>query len=129
MELYVEDLQATVEFWGWFLERLGYRDYQQWDGGRSWRLADTYLVFVEAPESHADRSFHRRAPGLNHLAFHAGSREQVDALTREFRARGRPILYEDQHPYAGGESHYAVYFEDPNRLKVEVVAPGTRGSD
>ncbi len=27
------------------------------------------------------------------------------------------------HPYAGGDDHYAVYFEDPERIKVELVAP------
>jgi hypothetical protein len=26
-------------------------------------------------------------------------------------------------PFAGGASHYAVFFEDPDRIKVEVVAP------
>jgi hypothetical protein len=33
----------------------------------------------------------------------------------------RSMVYE--HPYAGGTDHYAVYFEDPDRIKVEVVAP------
>ena len=33
------------------------------------------------------------------------------------------ILYEDKHPYAGGEDYYAVFFEDPDRIKVELVAP------
>jgi hypothetical protein len=32
------------------------------------------------------------------------------------------ILYEDRHPYAGGPDHYAVFFEDPMRMKAEVVA-------
>ncbi|OMG00455.1 hypothetical protein [Paenibacillus sp. FSL R7-0337] len=48
-------------------------------------------------------SYHRSQIGLNHLAFHANSREQVDELTRLVRSKGMNILYEDKHPFAGGE--------------------------
>ncbi|MFW5781866.1 MAG: hypothetical protein ACOCWO_01085 [Candidatus Muiribacteriaceae bacterium] len=27
-----------------------------------------------------------------------------------------------RYPYAGGKGYYALYFEDPMRMKVEVVA-------
>lgn len=102
---------------------LGYAEHQRWVGGRSWKLGPTYLVVVRADEDHRDGSYHRCQPGLNHLAFHAASREHVDELTEKLRARGRPILYEDDHPYAGGEDHYAVFFECPERIKVEYGAP------
>jgi hypothetical protein len=36
---------------------------------------------------------------------------------------GVTIIYADKHPFAGGEDHYAVYFEDPDRLKVKLAAP------
>ena len=123
VELYASDLAESVEFWEWFLGELGYEAYQRWDAGRSWKLGPTYLVVVQADEEYLDEPFHRCQPGLNHLAFHAASREHVDELTEELRARGRPILYEDDHPHAGGSDYYAVYFECPERLKVEVVAP------
>ncbi|WP_377435808.1 VOC family protein [Peribacillus sp. YIM B13477] len=61
--------------------------------------------------------------GLNHLAFHATSRQQVDEIARKLRGRGVTILYADKHPFAGGNDHYAVYFEDPDWMKVELVAP------
>ena len=41
----------------------------------------------------------------------AGIRERDDAT----------LLYEDRHPYAGG--YYALYCEDPEGIKVEVVGP------
>ncbi len=67
-------------------------------------------------------SYHRKHIGLNHLAFHAESIVQVDAITKQLHQKGIPILYPDMHPYAGGINHYAVYFEDPDRIKVEIVA-------
>ncbi len=118
VELYVRDLERSAGFWGWLLPWLGYAPYQEWDEGVSWKLGATYLVLVQAPEGAADLD--RRAVGLNHLAFHA-SRDEVDELTDLLRDRGVRVLYEDRHPYAGGPDHYAVFFEDPDGLKVEVV--------
>ncbi|MGV3489211.1 MAG: VOC family protein [Tuberibacillus sp.] len=123
VEFYVSDLTRSEAFWRWLLERFGYKEYQRWDQGISWKLDDTYLVFVQADKDFMDIPFHRRRVGLNHLAFYAESRMDVDHLTEQLRKRGVRILYEDRHPFAGGPDHYAVYFEDPDRIKVEVVAP------
>lgn len=123
IEINVSNLKASVEFWEWFLEELGYMSFQNWEGGQSWRLRDTYLVFVQTEERFLDASYHRSQVGLNHLAFYGKSREHVDEITKELKARGITILYSSKHPFAGGENHYAVFFEDPDRIKVELVAP------
>lgn len=122
VELYVRDLESSRRFWSWLLERLGYALYQEWDAGFSYLLGETYIVFVQAEERFLDIPYHRCRAGLNHLAFHAGSREFVDGITEELRSRGTNILYENRHPYAGGEDYYAVFFEDPDRMKVEITA-------
>src|SRR3989344_3252760 len=107
IEIYVSDLNRSVEFWGWFLTKIGYEPYQTWDKGRSWKLGDSYIVFVQAEKDFLDISYHRKRVGLNHLAFRATSREQVDEITAELKQRGVTILYSDKHPYAGGKDHYA----------------------
>lgn len=122
LELYVSDLERSVDHWTWILGWLGYGPYQEWDEGVSFRADGTYLAFVQAPEGAA--GLDRRAVGLNHIAFRVGSTAEVDELTAELRERGVRILYEDRHPHAGGPDHYAVFFEDPDGLKVEVVATG-----
>lgn len=119
LELYVADLERSLGFWGYLLGRLGYEPYQEWDDGMSWRLGPTYLVFVQAPE---ETEFDRRRPGLNHLAFHVDTANEVEELVGALRDRGTRLLYEDRHPYAGGEDHYAAFVEDPDGLKVELVA-------
>lgn len=123
VELNVSDLDKAEEFWGWFLGKLGYERYQKWDQGLSYRQGKTYIVFVQTETKYMDVPYHRSRVGLNHVAFHAESREHVDQMTAELRERGTTILYLDRHPYAGGEEHYAVFFEDPDRIKVELVAP------
>lgn len=123
IELYVSNLKRTTTFWGWFLKELGYTSFQKWEGGQSWKLDETYIVFVQTEEEFLDVPYHRRRVGLNHLAFYADSRQQVDDMTNKLKEKGIAILYQKKHPFAGGENHYAVYFEDPDRIKVELVAP------
>ena len=121
VEIYVSDLKKSSDFWGWFLGKLGYSKYQQWPEGVSWKLENTYIVFVQTREKYLDTPYHRCRTGLNHLAFHAESKEQIDEITSELKLKGVKILYEDEHPYAGGKNYYAVYFEDPDRIKVELA--------
>ncbi|MCA1063810.1 VOC family protein [Rossellomorea sp. AcN35-11] len=123
VEIYVSDLERSASFWSWFLKDLGYDLFQEWEQGQSYKLGETYVVFVQTEEKHLDVPYHRCRTGLNHLAFHASSRKRVDEMTEKLKEKGMNILYEDQHPYAGGEDYYAVFFEDPDRIKVEFVAP------
>ena len=123
VEINVTDLQRTIKFWNWFLKEIGYEVHQKWDMGISWKYQSTYLVFVQADKKYIEAGYHRSRVGLNHLAFHAVSREQVDWFTDKLKEKNIPILYQDRHPFAGGNGHYAVFFEDPDRIKVELVAP------
>ena len=123
VEVYVSDLGRSAAFWGPLLAGLGWSPYQEWPGGRSWRLGPTYLVLVQAPGDTLSHGFDRRRVGLNHLAFHAASPGEVASLTGDLRRRGVRVLYEDRHPFAGGAGHCAVFFEDPDGIKVEVAAP------
>jgi catechol 2,3-dioxygenase-like lactoylglutathione lyase family enzyme len=122
VELYVSNLEKSFEFWSWLLTELGYEQYQKWDLGISWKYQETYLVFVQAEQRFLDVPYHRCRVGLNHLAFHARSREHVDELTESLIKKEISILYKEKHPYAGGPEYYAVFFEDPDRIKVELVA-------
>lgn len=121
-EIYVSHLERSTRFWHWLLtEKFSYTVYQQWDSGINFKYRDTYLVFVQTEEQYNHTAYHRKHTGLNHLAFHASSREFIDQITDELRTRNIPLLYADKHPYAGGDDYYAVFFEDPDRIKVEIT--------
>ena len=122
IEIYVSSLERSIYFWSWFLTKLGYREYQNWKLGRSYKKDNTYLVFVQTNEKYLDIPYHRCQTGLNHLAFHASSKEMVEQITKELREKGIKILYEDK-PSNAGANNCSVYFEDPDRIKVELVAP------
>jgi catechol 2,3-dioxygenase-like lactoylglutathione lyase family enzyme len=122
IEVYVSDLARSLAFWEWFLGELGYKEYQVWDEGRSFKLGETYIVFVQTEERFLDIEYHRCRTGLNHLAFFADSPQDVDNMTEKLKAKNINILYEDRHPYASGEDSYSVFFEDPDRIKVEFTS-------
>ena len=120
VELYVSDLERSLGFWGWFLDALGYERYERWEVGESWKHDETYIVFVQVSDEFREPRYDRRRVGLNHLAFHVRARADVDRLADEVAARGLPLLYTDRYP---ADDYYAIYFEDPDGIKVEVVAP------
>ena len=104
-------------------EPTGYEPFQDWDKGRSWRLAGTYIVVEQSPAMTSD-GHDRLRPGLNHLAFHAGGRADVDAITAAAPAHGWTLLFQDRHPHAGGPEHYAAYLANSDAFEAELVAGG-----
>ena len=121
VELWVPDLDRAVAQWGWLLTELGYRTFQDWPGGRSWRLADGYIVVEQSPDLRTGEH-DRKRPGLNHLAFHAGDRDRVDSLTVAATEHGWALLFADRHPRAGGPGTYAAYLANTDGYEVELVA-------
>jgi len=121
VELWVPYLHQAAADWGWLLSELGYAPFQDWANGRSWRHGTTYFVIEQSPELAAGE--HQRCrPGLNHLAFHAGTRDRVDQLTRMAPMHGWSLMFAHQHPHAGGPDHYAAYLENIDGYEVELVA-------
>ncbi|MGI5457742.1 VOC family protein [Streptomyces sp. CA-249302] len=125
VELWVPDLGRAVGEWGWLLGRLGWVPYQEWGRGRSWRAGDTYLV-VEESSAMSGTAHDRTRPGLNHLAFHAGSRSDVDSLAQDAPAHGWQPLFAERYPYAGGPDHYAAYLANSDGFEIELVAREAR---
>ena len=125
VELYVRDVERSRAFWTPFMALLGYAE-DRWSQGVNYRLgeADPYVSLVQVPPEHLGEGYHRRRVGLNHLAFRARSRAHVDQVRAWLLAGHHPLLYDDRYPFATAPGYYAVFCEDPDRMKLEVVAPG-----
>ncbi len=121
VELWVPDLARATAEWGWLLGELGYAVFQDWPQGRSFRLGATYIVVEQSPAM-TSAAHDRTAPGLNHLAFHAGDRGRVDALSGQAAAHGWTPLFADRYPHAGGPAHYAAYLASTDGYEVELIA-------
>lgn len=123
VEIYVSDLKQTAEFWGWLLEELGYTPWEGWQRGISWKQGDMAIVFVQVDPKYQDVPYHRRHVGLNHLAFRVPTREHLDHVIDRLRAHSVPLLYADKESEGKDSDKDAIYFEDPDRIKVEIFVP------
>ncbi|BBD37647.1 hypothetical protein Amn_25270 [Aminobacter sp. Y103A] len=124
VEIYVSNLERSHAFWTSLLAQIGYEETGRWNDGFTLAHGNhAYLTFVQVAEKHAHRPYHRSGVGLNHLAFRVEDRTTVDRLRQVCRDNGIPCLYDERYPFAnGGSDYYALFIEDPDRIKVEFVA-------
>ena len=124
VEIYVSDLDSSRAFWSGILARIGYAVGDSWDDGFTLESdGGPYLTFVQREDRYASLEYHRCTAGLNHLAFEVRGRAAVDALREYCADNGTPELYAEKYPFAnGGTDYYALFVEDPDRIKVEFVA-------
>ena len=123
LQLNVRDAGVSLPFYRALLGYLDYRvTYETADVlGMSNGTTDFWLS--AAPAERRRHAPHRKNPGLNHVALRVAARADVDRFHEEFlRARGLPALYGGPREYPEYRpGYYAVFFEDPDRLKLEVV--------
>lgn len=123
IEIYVSNLTNSKKFWNWLLvKHLGYKVYQSWSNGISYSInSNYYIVFVQTSEDKLTPSYNRTHVGLNHLAFSISDIQTLKQIRSELQLKGYTELYADKYPHAGGNDNYTLYFEDPDRIKVELV--------
>jgi glyoxylase I family protein len=133
LDLTVADLPRSVDFYDRVLRRLGYRRLDDVGAGAPcWSVSDpsggsfTIALKPALPENRTT-AHDRYAPGLHHLAFHADSRKDVDEFHRFLRGIGATVL-DPPAEYGYTPGYYAVFFTDPDGIKLEVVfEPELRG--
>jgi glyoxylase I family protein len=111
-----------VPFYDRILRFLGYRlserrdDYAEWEGPCGW------FILRPARSHSSDRPHDRYVPGLHHLAFSAESRDQIDAFHRDvLLPMGATVLDPPQIWPQYSEGYYAVFFLDPDGIKLELA--------
>jgi catechol 2,3-dioxygenase-like lactoylglutathione lyase family enzyme len=124
VEVWVAYHAAALPSWSWLLSGLGFACTSTWPDGSRWDLDATYVVLESGPDVRPT-PHDRLRPGLNHLAFWAGSPADVDRLVRDAGAHGWTPLFAEQYPHAGGPDHYAAYLENHDGFEVELVARRT----
>lgn len=76
---------------------------------------------MRAEGPNAARAHDRYSPGLHHIAWTAQSRADVDALHALLLEIGATVLDAPAEYPRYGEGYYAVFFADPDGLKLEYV--------
>jgi glyoxylase I family protein len=123
IDLTARDLARSAAFYEEVLAFLGYRRSRRDDTGVDWDLRDAgHLVCsVGLKPARSDRDHDRYSAGLHHLAWHAASRDDVDRLHALLVRVGACILDAPAEYPAYGAGYYALFFADPDGLKLEFV--------
>jgi glyoxylase I family protein len=124
--LTVSDLERSAAFYDRVFEFIGFKRVEvpestqhamktrlkAWVGpGYSISIRPSKGVFALGPHD-------RNAPGLNHIAFTAEDRSDVDKMYELLKQMGATVLDAPaEYPYSPG--YFAVYFTDPDGLKFE----------
>ena len=113
----------NLRFWK---ELLTFLEFSIMDEGEHLHATSdgNYLCFTITEQKYKQDGFHRKRTGLNHVALQVSSAEEVDVFVSKFlEPKGITPLYggaAKAYPeYAPG--YYAVFFEDLDRIKVEVA--------
>jgi len=120
IELNVSNYLKSIRFYDRILPILGWsrlsctREFTSFSDGVS------KIILSPVADNHSSPAFHRKRVGLNHLALKASSRAEVDAFYRDVLLPNQiPTLYSEGA--TGDDEYYALYFEDPDRVKIELV--------
>ncbi len=120
VDLTANDLARSIAFYEKVLGALGFSrvdhpSYVAWSNGRmNVGLREAAADVREAP--------HRRdRAGLHHLALRCRDRAHVDALHDFLREEGIEVLDAPAEYPEYGRDYYAVFFADPDGLKLELV--------
>jgi catechol 2,3-dioxygenase-like lactoylglutathione lyase family enzyme len=124
VDVVVTSLERSLPFYRGLLEPLGVEYDHEVRGERGETIhylgGKRLMGAIGVRERQADSDFDRYRVGLHHICFSADSREQVDERAAWLREQGAEIESgPEEYDYADG--YYAVFFYDPDGLKLEIV--------
>ena len=127
LQINVGDAATAIPFYRALFAYLEYRVIVEAHDMIGVSNGTTDFWMIATPQDRRDARFHRKNSGLNHLCFGVRERADVDRFAAEFLTpRSIPVLYDSPRDYPEYRpGYYAVFFEDPDRLKIEVAhVPG-----
>jgi glyoxylase I family protein len=127
VDLVVSSIERSLPFYSELLGPLGFHTVSEVEGERGetiWYLGGPGSAIGLREAQTGSPPYDRYRVGLHHVAFEAGSRAVVDECAAWLRAREVELESEPQE-YTYIPGYYAVFFYDPDGLKLEVVhVPG-----
>jgi len=126
IDLTVRDPVASRGFYQAVLGFMGYEFVDDYEYGFDMDLRvdgrfEGSIGVLRARGENAERAHDRYTPGLHHIAWNAESRDDVDALYAILQSLSATILDPPADYPRYGPGYYAVFFTDPDGLKLEYV--------
>jgi glyoxylase I family protein len=128
VDLVVSSILRSLPFYRELLEPLGWHRVGEVEGERGetiWYISGPgSSLGLRQAQTPSEEPFDRYRVGVHHVAFEAASRHDVDERADWLRGRGISIESgPEEYWYIPG--YYAVFFYDPDGIKLEIVhVPG-----
>ena len=123
IQINVSNAKISLPFYKDFFHYFDYKiiDESEEHIGVSNGTTDFWIIQTES--NHLDKKYHRKATGINHISFKVSTKEEVDKFTKEFLTKkGIEPLYNTPKEFPEyHENYYAVFFEDPDKIKIEIT--------
>ena len=123
VQIYVSNCKVSFLFYKKLLTYLGYTVVHEDATHLGMRNGSTDIWFKEVSKEHKIPKYHRKKVGVNHLAFKVFKKSDVNKFNKEFLVLNKiKSLYNTPKNFPEyTNKYYAVFFEDPDRIKLEVV--------
>jgi len=117
--LSVGDFARSKAFYDKLLKFLGFKLKHEYGDMAGWSNGKT-LFWIAAADAQGRKHKYRKGDiGFHHYAFELASRKAVDDLGTFLEKNGMTVLDPPGEYY--GDSYYAVYFADPDGMKLEAM--------
>ncbi len=120
IDINVSKYAESIRFYDMILIPLGWRRLTCQKNHTTYTDGKMKICLCPTEEKFVASGFHRKRTGLNHLAFYADSKKAVDDFYNDILLKNNIECLYEKKPY-GDDDYYAVFFEDPDRIKLEVV--------
>ncbi len=119
----VSDYEKSKAFYGRLFAFLGFEVSDEYEDAIGWTNGKTRF-WIGPADAEGRQHTHRAGNiGFHHYAFELGSRKDVDALQAFLETLGATIVDPAGDYY---DDYYAVFFLDPDGLKLEGMKYGER---
>jgi catechol 2,3-dioxygenase-like lactoylglutathione lyase family enzyme len=115
--LSVGDFARSQEFYQKLLGFLGFKLKYEFADMAGWSNGKTLFWIAAADAQGRKRNYRKGDIGFHHYAFELSSRKDVDELGAFLQKHGMTVVDPAGEYY--GRNYYAVYFADPDGMKLE----------
>ena len=122
----VSDIAASKAFYGKLFPFLGFEVLEEFQEAMGWTNGST-RYWIGQSEPGRRKTHHIGDVGFHHYAFELQSRAEVDALEAFVRDELKAVIVDPAAEYY--DDYYAVFFLDPDGLKLEGMKYGERGQN
>jgi len=120
VKLSVSNIENSKQFYSDIFEVLGYIQVKNKKESAGWISPEGYGIWIVQAED-TDTSYSSNGPGLHHLCLKGNNMKTIDRIYNLIQNLDVKVFDAPQKYPKYTENYYAVFFADPDGIKIEVA--------